>query len=75
MKNESWIDSLCGETIASTPPKGFFTVQQIAAMKGLSRNHVNDLLSKEIAAGRIKLVKVKIKSGQRTYPVPHYGPA
>ena len=70
-----WLDKLAGEAIADNVPKGFYSVRQIMKIKGYSRRHTVEILRKELDIGRIRMVKVRIKAGQREYPTPHYGPA
>ena len=71
----NWLDKLTGDAVAEKPPKGFYTLRQISKLKGYSTRRIADFLRTEIDAGRVKIVKVRMKSGQRQYPVPHYGPA
>jgi hypothetical protein len=71
----NWLDKLTGEAIAEKAPNGFYSLREIVKLKGFSSRRTAGLLRDELAAGRIKVIKVRIKSGQREYPVPHYGPA
>lgn len=71
----NWLDKLTGDAVSEKAPKGFYTLRQISKLKGYSTRRIADFLKTEIDAGRVKMVKVRIKSGQREYPVPHYGPA
>jgi len=70
-----WLDKLAGEAIADKVPQGFYSVRQIMKIKGYSRRHTFEILRRELDIGRIRMVKVRIKSGQREYPTPHYGPS
>jgi predicted transcriptional regulator len=70
-----WLDKLAGEATLAVAPKSFYTLSQIAVAKGYCRSHAGKIIQGEMDAGRIKAVKVRIKRGQRFYPVPHYGPA
>jgi len=71
----AWLDKLTGKTIAENAPKGFYSLREIVKIKGYSRRHTADIIKNEVEAGRIRVIKVRIKCGQREYPVPHYGPA
>ena len=73
--HSAWLDKLTGETIAENAPKGFYSLREIVKIKGYSRRHTADIIRNELEAGRIRVIKVRMKSGQRQYPVPHYGPA
>ena len=70
-----WLDKLsCGDSLEKVP-KGFYTLRQITKAKGFSPRYTAEIMRAEIEAGRIKTIKVKIRTGQKSYPVPHYGPA
>ena len=69
------LDKLQGEAVLETAPKSFYSLAHIAKTKGYSRRHTNDILRREIESGRIRVLMVRVKSGQRVLPVPHYGPA
>jgi hypothetical protein len=71
----NWLDKLTGDAVCEKPPKGFYSLREIVKIKGFSNRRTAALLRDELDAGRIKVIKVRIKSGQRQYPVPHYGPA
>jgi hypothetical protein len=71
----NWLDKLTGEAIAEKAPNGFYSLREIMKLKGFSSRRTAGLLRDELEAGRIKVIKVRMKSGQRQYPVPHYGPA
>jgi hypothetical protein len=71
----AWLDKLTGEAIAEKAPNGFYSLREIVKIKGYSRRHTADFIRNELESGRIRVVKVRIKSGQRQYPVPYYGPA
>jgi hypothetical protein len=71
----NWLDKLTGEAIAEKAPNGFYSLREIVKIKGFSTRHTATFLRGELDAGRIKVIKVRMKSGQRQYPVPHYGPA
>jgi hypothetical protein len=71
----NWLDKLTGEAIAEKAPKGFYSLREIVKIKGFSPRRTAAILRDEMDAGRIRVVKVRMKSGQRQYPVPHYGPA
>jgi hypothetical protein len=71
----NWLDKLTGEAIAEKAPNGFYSLREIMKLKGFSSRRTAGLLRDELDAGRIKVIKVRMKSGQRQYPVPHYGPA
>jgi hypothetical protein len=74
MKSD-WLDKLsCGD-IYDKAPSGFYTFNQIMYAKGFSQRQAIKILRAEIEAGRIKTIKVRIRTGQKSYPVPHYGPA
>ena len=72
---KDWLDKLQGESVSAVAPKSFYSLAHIAKAKGYSRRHTNDILRREIEAGRIRVLMVRVKSGQRVLPVPHYGPA
>jgi len=71
----NWLDKLTGDFVCEKAPKGFYSLREIVKLKGFSNRRTAALLRDELDAGRIKVIKVRIKSGQRQYPVPHYGPA
>lgn len=73
--NSTWLDRLAGDAIADKAPKGFYSLREIVKLKGYSRRHTADFIRNELEAGRIRVIKVRMRSGQREYPVPHYGPA
>ena len=72
---KDWLNKLQGEAVLETAPKSFYTMAQISESTKYSERHIRKILKQEIDGGRIRIIKVRAKCGQRLYPVPHYGPA
>jgi hypothetical protein len=55
-----------------TPESGYFTTEQWAMKVGKSLSRTGKLLSAFVAAGRAERRTYRIRTGDKTYPVPHY---
>ena len=72
---KDWLTKLQGEVVLDVAPKSFYSMAQIAESTKYSQTHIRKILQQEIAAGRIRIVKVRSQCGQKSYPLPYYGPA
>jgi hypothetical protein len=54
------------------PPRGFFTVREIASQSGRSRPRVGEIVRTMVSQGKLEVRNFRIKTGARIYPVPHY---
>jgi hypothetical protein len=72
---KDWLNKLQGEAVLDVVPKSFYSMAQITEATKYSQTHIRKILQQEIAAGRIRIIKVRSQCGQRSYPLPYYGPA
>jgi len=70
----SWLDKLRNEVThqAEEVPEGWHTVKEMAEKLNLSDSQTRKIVFKGIEMGSVETRKFRIKTAQRSYPVPHY---
>lgn len=76
---KDWLDKLAESSgpQSEEPPKGFYSAKEIAKRVGYkTRNNAARWMKQEIAAGRVREIKVRRRTRSGSIAiVPYYGPS
>lgn len=74
MSANQWADLILEHSSLKieTPPKGYKTARELCVEWNLQIAQTNRIISEMIRDKKIEAKKFRIRTGSKTYPIPHY---